>query len=199
MSKPRLERSGTLGLGASVKGALMGRYPLRCFADSARSSVIRKRIIKLERPMAQSLSSLNYHLVFSTKNRVRLISDQIETELHRYVAGILRNHRGSLLRAGGMPDHRHWLVALHREVAVAEAVRLIKSNSTSWIRRELGKRCFAWQAGYGAFSVSFSRCEAVAKYIDNQSLHHRKRDFKEELRWLLEMNGIDYDERYLFS
>ena len=149
--------------------------------------------------MAQSLSSLNYHLVFSTKNRVPLITEQIESALHRYVAGIVRNHRGALLKAGGMPDHRHWLVALHREMAVAEAIRLIKSNSTSWVRKELGNRRFGWQAGYGAFSVSFSRCEAVAKYIENQSFHHRKRDFKDELQWLLEKNGVAYDGQHLLT
>jgi hypothetical protein len=84
-------------------------------------------------------------------------------------------------------------------MAVAEAIRIIKSSSTSWIRKELGNRRFAWQGGYGAFSVSFSRCEAVAQYIDNQSIHHRRRGFKGELRWLLEKNGIAYDERYLFT
>ncbi|HUV12818.1 MAG TPA: IS200/IS605 family transposase [Acidobacteriota bacterium] len=149
--------------------------------------------------MAQSLASLNYHLVFSTKDRAPLISEEIEEQLHRYVAGILRNHRGNLIRAGGMQDHRHWLVALHREMAVAEAIRLVKSNSTPWIREKLGNRRFSWQGGYAAFSVSYSRCEAVARYIDNQKIHHRKRDFQGELRWLLETNGVAYDERYLFS
>ena len=153
MGKPRAAALGT-GTPATVP-ALKGRHISIDFADFSSSTVIKQRNILLEKLMAQSLASLNYHLVFSTKHRVRFISEEIEQPLHRYVAGILRNHRGTLLRAGGIPDHRHWLVSLHRELAVAEAIRLIKSNSTPWIREELGDRHFAWQGGYAAFSVSY--------------------------------------------
>ena len=197
MGKPRAAALGTQN--PATVPALKGRHISIHFADSSSSIVIIERNILLEKLMAQSLASLNYHLVFSTKHRLRLISEEIEQPLHRYVAGILRNHRGTLLRAGGMPDHRHFLVSLHRELAVAEAIRLIKSNSTPWIREKLGNRRFNWQGGYAAFSVSFSRCAAVARYIDNQKIHHRKRNFQEELRWLLETNGVAYDERYLFA
>src|SRR6202142_1130439 len=105
--------------------------------------------------MPQSLASLNLHLVFSTKNRQPLIDADLQSRLYEYIGGILRAEKSVLLAAGGMPGHAHLLMALSRELSIAETVRLVKANSSKWIHGTFsGRRQFAWQAGYGAFSVS---------------------------------------------
>ncbi len=150
--------------------------------------------------MPQSLSSLIFHLVFSTQHRKALISREIESELHKYIAGVLRSKQSRLLTAGGMPDHLHLLVSLDRQISVSEALRDIKSNSSRWIRRHFPNRSrFGWQTGYAAFSVSFSQIQPVRHYIENQKAHHQKRTFKEELVRLLKMHRVDFDERYLWD
>ncbi len=106
--------------------------------------------------MPQSFASLHCHLVFSTKHREPRITAAIQPRLFEYIGGILRNHSSPLVAAGGMPDHVHLLVSLGRTLAVADAVRLIKSNFSGWVRDELSLRDFEWQNGYGAFAVSYS-------------------------------------------
>ncbi len=150
--------------------------------------------------MPQSLSNLIFHFVFSTQRRKGLISREIEPELHKYIAGVLRSKQSRLLTAGGMPDHLHLLVSLDRQISVSEALRDIKSNSSRWIRRKFSNRNrFGWQTGYAAFSVSFSQIPQVRHYIENQKPRHQKRTFKEELVWLLKMHRVDFDERYLWD
>jgi len=150
--------------------------------------------------MPQSLSSLIFHFVFSTRHRKALISREIEPELHKYLAGVLGSKQSRLLTAGGMPDHLHLLVSLDRQISVSEALRDIKSNSSRWIRGHFPYRSrFGWQTGYAAFSVSFSQIQPVRHYIENQKAHHPKRTFKEELVWLLRMHRVDFDECYLWD
>ncbi len=150
--------------------------------------------------MSQSLSSLIFHLVFSTKRRRQLISRETQPQLHQFIAGILRSNRSKLLAAGGMPDHLHLLVSLARQVSVAVAVREIKSNSSRWIHESSPKLSrFAWQNGCSAFSVSLSQLEPVKRYIENQEQHHRKRTFREELLSLLKQHRVEYDQRYLWD
>ena len=150
--------------------------------------------------MPQSLSSLIFHFVFSTRHRRALISREIEPELHKYIAGVLRSKQGRLLTAGGMPDHLHLLASLDRQISVSEALRDIKSNSSRWIRGHFPNRSrFGWQTGYAAFSVSFSQIQPVRHYIENQKAHHQKGTFKEELVRLLKRHRVDFDERYLWD
>ncbi|MCZ6768691.1 MAG: IS200/IS605 family transposase [Acidobacteria bacterium] len=150
--------------------------------------------------MSQSLSSLIFHLVFSTKHRRRRISRELQPQLHKFIAGTLRSNQSKLLAAGGMPDHLHLLVSLARQMSVSVAVREIKSNSSRWIHESCPKlRRFAWQNGYSAFSVSFSQLEPVKQYIENQEQHHRKRTFREELLFLLKRHRVEYDQRYLWD
>ncbi len=150
--------------------------------------------------MSQSLSSLIFHLIFSTKHRRRRISREIQPQLHKFIAGILRSNQSKLLAAGGMPDHLHLLVSLARQMSVSVAVREIKSNSSRWIHESSPKLSrFAWQNGYSAFSVSFSQLEPVKQYIENQEQHHRKRTFREELLSLLKRHRVEYDQRYLWD
>ena len=150
--------------------------------------------------MPQSLSSLIFHFVFSTKHRRPRICRDIQPKLHQFIAGILRSKQSSLLVAGGMPDHLHLLVSLDRQISVSEALREIKSNSSRWIHESFPRLSrFAWQNGYAAFSVSCSQIQCVRDYINNQERHHRKRSFQEELLWLLELHRVEFDERYLWD
>src|SRR5438105_6697892 len=112
--------------------------------------------------MPQSLASLNFHLVFSTKNRQPLIDADLQSRLYEYLGGILRAEKSVLLAAGGMPDHVHLLVSLSRELSIADTLRIVKANSSKWIHGMFPDRHqFTWQSGYGAFSVSHSNISQV--------------------------------------
>ena len=150
--------------------------------------------------MPQSLASLHVHLIFSTKNRVPLITPDLSPRLYEYIGGILRAQCCPLIAHGGMPDHVHLLVSLSREMSVAELVRIVKSNSSGWVHDTFpALNGFAWQSGYAAFAVSFSKVGAVRRYIENQAEHHRSRTFQDELRTILRKHGIEFDERYVWD
>jgi REP element-mobilizing transposase RayT len=150
--------------------------------------------------MATTFSNLLYHIVFSTKNRLPMIHDEIRGPLYEYMGGILRGEGGILLEVGGMPDHVHLLAKMKTNVAVSVMVKNIKGGSSKWLNERPGSQeRFEWQAGYGIFSVSASLADRVRRYIRNQEEHHRRVTFREELITLLERNGIPYDERYLLG
>jgi len=150
--------------------------------------------------MPQSFTSLHYHFIFSTKNRAPMITADVQPRLFEYIGGILRSHKSVLLAAGGIADHVHLLVRLSKELAVSEALRLIKANSSGWIHDTFPEqRAFAWQAGYAAFTVSYSNLGPVKRYLAGQAEHHRERTFQEEFLAFLQRHGIEYDERYLWD
>ncbi len=150
--------------------------------------------------MPQSLSNLIFHFVFSTQHRKARISRDLQPQLHQFIAGVLRSKQSRLLTAGGMPVHVDLLVSLDRQIAVSDALREIKSNSSRWIHENFPKQSrFSWQNGYAAFSVSFSQTESVARYIENQERHHQKKTFKEELLCLLTVHRVKFDQRYLWD
>ena len=150
--------------------------------------------------MPQSFVSLHVHVVFSTKNRVALIDDDLQPRLFEYIGGILRGCDSALIAAGGMPDHVHLLVSLGKRSSMADVVRTVKTNSSKWIHETFDdRRQFTWQSGYGAFAVSYSNIEEVRTYLANQAEHHVSRSFKDELRALLQRHNIQYDERYLWD
>ena len=138
----------------------------------------------------------NYsHIVFGPKRRRGSISSDIEEELSGYIGGVLKTDQCRLIKAGGMPDHIHLLVKLHSSVSIAKCVQKIKSNSSRWIKSKGVKyKNFKWQDGYAAFSVSYSQLPRVKEYIENQKKHHRKRNFKEELRALFAVHNLEFDE-----
>lgn len=150
--------------------------------------------------MPQSLAQILVHLVFSTKNRERLLADDIRDELHAYIGGIAENHRGALLKAGSVADHIHLLLAHPRTSSPARLVEEIKTGSSKWLKTQ-GTRYsnFHWQGGYGMFSVSPSHRAALESYIGNQAEHHRTVTFQEEYRRLLNKYEIQYDERYVWD
>jgi REP element-mobilizing transposase RayT len=151
--------------------------------------------------MPQSFVSLRYHLIFSTKNRLPLISAEVQPRLIEYIGGILRSEGSVLEAAGGVPDHMHLLVSLDKQLAISEALRVIKASSSRWAREAFPASLsgFAWQAGYGAFSVSYSHREKVRDYLSRQAEHHRTVTFQEEFLSFLRRHGVEYDERYLWD
>jgi REP element-mobilizing transposase RayT len=150
--------------------------------------------------MPQSFTCLHYHLIFSTKNRLPSITPELQTRLYEYMGGILRSERSTLLVAGGTTDHVHLLCGLSKELAVADALRLIKANSSKWIHETFPEhRSFAWQVGYGAFAVSYSHLDSVKRYIARQAEHHRRTTFQEEFLMFLRKHRIEFDERHLWD
>jgi REP element-mobilizing transposase RayT len=139
--------------------------------------------------MAHKFPNILIHLVFSTKNRRDLIPDELRTLLWKYLAGIGRNHKVPVLVAGGTANHVHLLIALPSDMSAAKAVQVLKANSSRWMG-EHGID-FAWQEGYGAFSVSASHLPAVRDYIERQQQHHAKRSYEDEFLTLLERPAWD--------
>jgi putative transposase len=142
--------------------------------------------------------SLHFHLIFSTKDRLALMHQDWRGRLHAYIGGIINDLGGVPETIGGVEDHVHLLVGLRATHRLADVLREIKASSSKWVHEELQKPAFAWQEGYGAFTVSQSQVEAVKNYIANQEEHHRKRTFQEEYLEFLQKNGVEYDEKYLW-
>ncbi len=147
--------------------------------------------------MSHSYPQNHIHLVFSTKDRAKLIPKPVQRRLWAYVAAICKNNQMLCFAVGGMEDHVHVLFRLPPTLSLAKAINLLKANSSRWMSRQ-GTR-FAWQKGYGAFSVSSSNVPAVIKYIDNQEAHHRKRSFEDEFIALLRKHGVPYDPKFVFG
>ena len=150
--------------------------------------------------MPQSLARLHIHLVFSTKNRERFLTDAVRDSLHAYMATALQNLGCAPVLINSEEDHVHILFELARTVSVSQAVEDVKKSSSRWIKTQGQEFAgFAWQAGYGAFAVSESNVETVRHYIAGQREHHRVKSFQEEYRQFLERHRIAFDERYVWD
>jgi putative transposase len=150
--------------------------------------------------MPQSLSSILIHLIFSTKNRERLITEAIEKELHPYMAKIFRELKSPTLTIGGTEDHVHVLFSLGRTIEVAELIEKVKTKTSKWIKTKGDEfENFHWQRGYGAFSIGQSQVASLKRYIARQRIHHQRVTFKDEYRKFLKSYRIDYDERYVWD
>ena len=150
--------------------------------------------------MSRTFTHLFTHIVFSTKNRARLIVPDLKPELHAYLGGLTREIKGTAVAINGMEDHVHLLVSLPPTISVSDALGFIKTNSSKWVHQKWPRRSsFAWQLGYGAFGVSKSNIPEVEDYIRRQEKHHRKLTYKEEFLAFLRKHGIDYDERYVWD
>jgi len=151
--------------------------------------------------MPQSLARVLVHIVFSTKNRYPFLADKnICNEMHAYLGGTCNELECPVLTVGGATDHVHVLCALSRNFSIASVVGDIKRGSSKWIKtkgRMLTK--FAWQNGYGVFSVGQSEVERVRQYIVGQEDHHRKKTFQDEYRSFLKEYRVNYDERYIWD
>jgi putative transposase len=150
--------------------------------------------------MPQSLSLTIVHLIFSTKDRTPFLTSDTRADLHAYLATIARHADGECYRVGGVADHVHLAVRLSRTCTIADLVSELKTSSTRWLKDKspaLSK--FAWQRGYGAFSVGPRDLDAVTAYIDAQEEHHRTKTFQDEYRNFLRHYGIGFDERYVWD
>jgi putative transposase len=150
--------------------------------------------------MPQSLARVLVHIIFSTKNRSPFIQLEIEKELFAYQAAILRNNGSPALIINGTEDHVHILCSLSRTMTMSDLVQEVKKRSSKWIKTKGEEHgTFAWQNGYGAFSIGESAVTELKRYIARQKEHHRKRSFQEEYRAILKQYGVEYDERYVWD
>ncbi len=150
--------------------------------------------------MPQSLDYVLLHLVFSTKDRYPFLIDPVRSNLFSYLATTARNAGCECQRVGGVPDHVHLALRLSRTITIAALVEGLKSSSSKWLKTQSPELTnFAWQRGYGVFSVGPADSDALLNYIDNQESHHRTRTFQEEYRAFLTKYEVEFDERYVWD
>lgn len=150
--------------------------------------------------MGQSLAQIILHVVFSTKGRYPWLEPAIRVDLHPFLAGVARQAGCQCMRVGGVADHVHLAIGLGRQASPAGLVCDLKSASSKWLKtRAAGLGRFAWQTGYGCFSLGPDALPRLIAYIENQEEHHRRRTFQEEYRAFLDKYAVDYDERYVWD
>ncbi len=142
--------------------------------------------------------SLNYHFVFATKDHNPVIAPEWRPRLHAFLGGCARTAEATALAVGGVADHVHLLIALRATHRVSDFMREIKTASSQWVHETIGLHSFAWQEGYGGFTVSTSQLEAVRRYIERQEIHHKKRTFREEYVEFLQRHAVEFDPQFVF-
>jgi len=149
--------------------------------------------------VSHTFTDLLAHVVFSTSDRAPFLTEAIRAEVHAYIGGILRQLRATPIAIGGTSDHIHLLIRLPAEIAVADCLRVVKTNSSRWLKEKWPeRRAFAWQQGYGAFSVSECNRATVIQYIQDQARHHQRISFRDEFLALLKNHGVEFEEQYLW-
>jgi putative transposase len=148
--------------------------------------------------MGHSYICNRVHVVFSTQERMKQIPKPIQPRLWAFMSGVARNHDLPVHALNGIEDHVHILMSVPGTINVSKAVQILKANSSKWMRQN-GVPKFAWQEGFGAFSVSESNLPTVVRYIENQEAHHRKQTFEDEFIVLLKRHNVSYDARYVFG
>ena len=150
--------------------------------------------------MANTYTKLHYHIVFSTKNRVPWIKEDLEQRVWEFLGGIARKNGATALQVGGIEDHVHVVAATPPTLAISKLLQLLKGGSSTWANETIPRlKGFAWQDGYSAFSVSASNLPAVIQYVKTQREHHRQRTFQDEYKTLLAKHGIEFDEQYVWG
>jgi REP element-mobilizing transposase RayT len=145
-----------------------------------------------------SFTSSLHHCVFATKGREPLLANDVRERLWPYLGGIARENGMKTLAIGGAGDHVHILLSLPATVPVSKTMQLLKGNSSKWIHETFPTlRSFAWQEGYGAFSIGVSGIEETCAYIRGQEEHHRTRTFREEMIMFLQRHGLAFDDAML--
>jgi REP element-mobilizing transposase RayT len=131
------------------------------------------------------------HLLFSTKDRQKLISKEFQPRLRAHLAAVCKQHDSPASAVGGTEDHIHLLFRLAPTMSLEKAVKLVRSKSSKWMREHRAR--FAWQKSYAAFSVGRSDMSALIKYVESQEEFHRKLTYEQEIVALLETHGVRYD------
>ena len=148
--------------------------------------------------MPSTHSSLHYHLVFSTKHRESWFAPSVRPRLRAYLGGIVKGQDGHPHAVGGTGDHMHLLVGLPPTHRLSDFLRELKAESSAWIRTEFDLAGFAWQEGYGAFTLGAPDLDAASRYVLDQENHHRNRSFQDEYVAMLRRGLVEFDERYLW-
>ena len=147
--------------------------------------------------MSHTYANLVSHLIFSTKERRPFLEVEARPRVFGYVGGVARELGCNAIIVNGTSDHVHVLVEIPPRVAISDVVRVLKTNSSRWIHRQFpGQKAFAWQSGFGAFSVSRSQIDRVVTYIENQEQHHGTLSFQDEFRTILLRHGLSMDEEH---
>jgi len=145
-------------------------------------------------------SQIYIQIVFAVKNRQALISNEWDTELYKYITGIISNKGQKMLAINGVADHIHILIGMKPTCCLSDLVREVKKASNTFIKeKEFTSHKFEWQSGYGAFSYSHSALDNVIKYVNNQKEHHKKKSFKEEYKDFLIKFNVEHEDQYLFD
>ncbi len=150
--------------------------------------------------MPRSFANVIIHVVFSTKNRMRVLNAPLWYEMHAYMATVVRGMECECYRVGGVEDHAHLAIGLSRTLTIAKMVELIKTSSSKWVKTKGSDlEEFSWQRGYAAFSCSYKERERICAYIDGQEQHHATRTFKEEYLELLKEPDLVFDDQYIWD
>ncbi|MFC1853247.1 IS200/IS605 family transposase [candidate division CSSED10-310 bacterium] len=150
--------------------------------------------------MADTFVCCYLHIIFSTKYREPYLSSSIQNRVWAYLGGIAKEHEIMPICIGGTADHTHLLLSLPSTITISKVVQLIKGGSSKWISDTFNElKQFAWQSGYGAFSIGLSMKERTMRYIEQQEKHHRQKTFQEEYLEFLKRYHIEFDERYVFD
>ncbi|MGI8906493.1 MAG: IS200/IS605 family transposase [Candidatus Sumerlaeaceae bacterium] len=149
--------------------------------------------------MGHSHTRYLYHFVWSTKHREPWITNDVEAQVYAYVTALLIKSNAHVFAINGMPDHVHAIVELRAEPSVGRVVKDAKAYSSGWFKRRFGRSAFAWQTGYGGFTISTSQLDKAIGYVQRQKVHHRKTgfDFAEEMKMLCKLHGVEFDSKML--
>lgn len=150
--------------------------------------------------MGNTYTQIHIQTVFAVQNRKCIISNKWKNDLYKYSTGIIQNYDHKVLAINGMPDHVHILIGFKPTQSIADLMRILKCETSSWINKKgFIEDKFSWQEGYGAFSYSKSHVNAVINYIKQQEIHHKQKTFNEEHIDFLEKFEVPYDQRYIFK
>jgi len=150
--------------------------------------------------MAQSLSKIYLHIIFGTKHWQPMIKSPHDKKLFAYVAGTANSLDCAAISVGGHLNHIHVLCRLAKNITISNLLETLKKRSSKWMKiQDKSLENFFWQKGYAAFSIGENSVERVRNYIENQSEHHSRVNYRDEIIRLLEEHDLDYDEQYFWD